>query len=76
MLQRGQSLIVDNFRMLHAHGDAFLGSKHKRCMWHVWSWTNESLLGLPPDIQPSGEGVQASILDLDVAASDHNITER
>ena len=60
-LKKGEALIIDNYRMLHAR-DAFQGSESKRRMWRVWSWTNESF-GLPPDIKPSGEGVPANILE-------------
>ncbi len=59
-LKKGEALIVDNFRMLHAR-EAFHGSENKRRMWRVWSWTNAAF-ALPPEIKSSGEGVPSSIL--------------
>ena len=47
-LGKGESLIVDNYRMLHAR-EAFHGLDQKRRMWRVWSWSNASF-GLPPQI--------------------------
>lgn len=61
-LKKGEALIVDNFRMLHAR-DQFLGSENKRRMWRVWSWTTESF-GLPPNIKPSGDGVPGNVLEI------------
>ena len=60
VLKKGEALIVDNFRMLHAR-EAFHGFENKRQMWRVWSWTNAAF-GLPPEIKPSGDGVPSTIL--------------
>ncbi|KAI2509002.1 taurine catabolism dioxygenase [Fragilaria crotonensis] len=54
-LQRGEALIIDNFRMLHAregYNDAALNLElpQDRRMWRVWSWTEESN-GLPPNVK-------------------------
>jgi len=50
-LQRGEALLVDNFRMLHAR-QAYQDSStnDSRRMWRVWSWTTESN-GLPPNVK-------------------------
>ena len=47
-LNKGETLIVDNYRMLHAR-EAFHGLDQRRRMWRVWSWTNASF-GLPPQV--------------------------
>jgi alpha-ketoglutarate-dependent taurine dioxygenase len=47
MLQSGEVLIVDNFRMLHARAAYSIGSRRT---WRVWSWTRDSN-GLPPDVK-------------------------
>ena len=48
-LQRGQAIIVDNYRMLHARDD-FMDFTNTRRMWRVWSWSNESM-GLPHEME-------------------------
>ena len=48
-LQRGQAIIVDNYRMLHARDD-FMDFTNTRRMWRVWSWSNESM-GLPQEME-------------------------
>lgn len=45
-LRKGQAMVVDNFRMLHAR-EPFMGHESRRRMWRVWSWTTQSF-GLPP----------------------------
>lgn len=65
LLKKGEALIVDNFRMLHAR-EAFHGCENKRRMWRVWSWTNTAF-ALPPEIKPSGEGVPSSILRSEIS---------
>mmetsp|Transcript_56253 Transcript_56253/g.136371 ORF Transcript_56253/g.136371 Transcript_56253/m.136371 type:complete len:367 (+) Transcript_56253:122-1222(+) len=45
-LKKGQAMVVDNFRMLHAR-EAFKGQESVRRMWRVWTWTTASF-GLPP----------------------------
>lgn len=64
-LKKGEALIVDNFRMLHARG-AFHGSENTRRMWRVWSWTDASF-GLPPEVQATGENVPSNILQAEKA---------
>ncbi|CAE8689624.1 unnamed protein product [Polarella glacialis] len=54
-LERGEALVVDNYRVLHARlpylaseeseGDAQPASERR--FWRIWSWTSEGL-GLPP----------------------------
>lgn len=60
LLEKGEALIVDNFRMLHSR-EAFRGSENKRRMWRVWSWT-DAAFGLPPQIEASGDNVPSTIL--------------
>jgi alpha-ketoglutarate-dependent taurine dioxygenase len=63
-LDKGEALLVDNFRMLHSR-EAFKGLDHKRKMWRIWSWTNASF-GLPPQVSASSEtqtDVPANILE-------------
>lgn len=43
-VQRGEALIVDNFRMLHAR-ESYSGTTERR-LWRIWVWTQESL-GIP-----------------------------
>lgn len=45
-LQRGEVLIVNNYRMLHAR-ESF--SISDRRTWRIWAWTTNSN-GLPPDV--------------------------
>mmetsp|Transcript_15769 Transcript_15769/g.40667 ORF Transcript_15769/g.40667 Transcript_15769/m.40667 type:complete len:398 (-) Transcript_15769:22-1215(-) len=55
-LTRGEALVVDNYRVLHARTpyappDAVgtrRGAEPERKFWRVWSWTSEGS-GLPPD---------------------------
>lgn len=58
-LEKGEALIVDNFRMLHSR-DGFDGGQRK--MWRIWSWTNAAF-GLPPQIEPSGKNVPSNVLE-------------
>lgn len=58
-LEKGEALIVDNFRMLHSR-EAFHGLDHKRRMWRIWSWTNASF-GLPPQIIASIENEESNL---------------
>jgi len=51
-LARGEVLVVDNYRVLHARApytpaDNSSGESERR-FWRVWSWTSEGT-GLPPD---------------------------
>ena len=59
-LNKGEALIVDNFRMLHAR-DGFHGNESRRKMWRIWSWT-DGAFGLPPQIAASGENVPSTVL--------------
>ena len=43
-LRRGEALLIDNFRMLHAREG--YGGLRERKVWRVWCWTDESQ-GLP-----------------------------
>eukprot|EP00931_Biecheleriopsis_adriatica_P086842 TRINITY_DN61411_c0_g1_i1.p1 TRINITY_DN61411_c0_g1~~TRINITY_DN61411_c0_g1_i1.p1 ORF type:complete len:405 (+),score=83.82 TRINITY_DN61411_c0_g1_i1:61-1275(+) len=57
-LERGEALVVDNYRVLHGRApylpeDSALGMEDvngsmERRMWRVWSWTSQGS-GLPPD---------------------------
>ena len=51
-LQRGEALMVDNYRMLHAREGFLAANQRGRRMWRVWSWTAESM-GLPPEMLPA-----------------------
>jgi alpha-ketoglutarate-dependent taurine dioxygenase len=46
-LERGEVLIVNNYRMLHAREGFSAGTRRT---WRIWAWTNRSN-GLPPDVQ-------------------------
>ena len=56
-LRRGEALLIDNFRMLHAREG--YGGVRERKVWRVWCWTDESQ-GLP-------EGLQQVATPLDAA---------
>lgn len=54
-LERGEALVLDNYRVLHARtpyvppdAGAATGAEPERKFWRVWSWTSEGS-GLPPD---------------------------
>jgi alpha-ketoglutarate-dependent taurine dioxygenase len=57
-LGRGEAMIVDNFRLLHAR-EAFAGLDQQRRMWRVWAWTSASF-GLPPALKMATAATTAS----------------
>lgn len=59
-LNRGEAIVVDNYRMLHSR-EAF-GGEGERRLWRVWTWTTAS------DGRPEGDGAGVSTpLDIHLA---------
>lgn len=59
MVNSGEALIVDNFRMLHAR-EAYEGSTERK-LWRIWVWTQQSL-GIPEGMAHVTTTVEASKL--------------
>lgn len=68
-LKKGDVLIVDNYRMLHAR-EAYskIGQRH---MWRVWGWTKESN-GLPPAVSKDKENVPSTVKGAEAVISARN----
>ena len=58
-VQRGEALIVDNFRMLHAR-EKYAGATERR-LWRIWVWTQESM-GIPEGMAHVASTADASKL--------------
>ena len=74
-LGRGETLLVDNFRMFHAR-DAYSaaeGSTERR-LWRVWAWTNDSF-GLPPEVDHENIAATPVEARADIEASTAPSTE-
>ena len=72
ILQEGEALICDNYRVLHARTAFATTTDHNvtttttgaaaRRMWRIWSWTEDSK-GLPPELKGETMQVAANVLD-------------
>jgi alpha-ketoglutarate-dependent taurine dioxygenase len=69
-LERGEVLIVNNYRMLHAR-EGF--SEATRRTWRIWAWTNRSN-GLPPDVQDEAPSTLRSAEKFILESSNENHT--
>ena len=67
ILKKGEALVVDNFRMLHAR-EAFHSCSDERRMWRVWSWTDASF-GQPPQIDK--DALPGNILEAETVIQAH-----
>lgn len=70
-LSRGEALVVDNYRVLHARapymptaddGTGDGDGDRERRMWRVWAWTSEGT-GLPPDGAQSSNPLNDAVFE-------------
>jgi len=72
-LKRGEALVIDNYRVLHARAPYVPGGEDaeqttssdvdaelERRMWRVWAWSSDSS-GIPPDGVKSSQPLNASV---------------
>ncbi|CAE7203948.1 tas [Symbiodinium pilosum] len=58
-VQRGEALLLDNYRMLHGR-EGYAGETERK-LWRVWFWTNESS-GIPEGMPELGSVLDAEEL--------------
>ena len=59
MLNSGEALVVNNYRVLHGRdGYTAEGFESDRKIWRIWCWTNRSL-GLPEGVEELGSPLDA-----------------
>ena len=59
MLESGEALVIDNYRVLHGRdGYTAEGFESDRKIWRIWCWTDRSK-GLPEGVEELGSPLDA-----------------